>query len=569
VTSIRAIEISNFRSVKTLNWLPSAGINCLVGPGDSGKSSILDAIDLCLGARRSVTFTDADFHGLDVAQPIVISITLGALDDPLKSIETYGDLLVGFNAASGTIEDEPGNGLEPALTVRLTVGADLEPEWVLVSPRAQAMGRTRNLAWSDRVRVAPSRLGAHSDSHLSWRRGSVVSKLTDGTSDAQAELMRAARELRLGFDTTKLKELEEPLKLVLAEATALGLPVGKVIKALLDAGSVTLNAGTISLHDEVGVPLRSLGVGSARLLIAALQRKASTATTTFLIDEIEYGLEPHRIIRLLNTLGAKEQVPPIQIFATSHSPVVATELSATQLYVVRNAATGHTVLCASDAGDVQGAIRSNPHALLAPRTVVCEGASEIGIVRGLDLRFSTDGFPALATYGTALVNGNGEETFKRAIAFKALGYRVAILRDSDKAAPPDLEAAFLEGGGQVFAWTAGRALEQELFLAVPHQTAKRLLDLTIEHKERNAVEAHVLNVSGGHTNLVVIEAEIASGVLGVPSRTILGNAAARYGWLKTQSLMEIVGTDIVGPVYTQCDASLTGVIGGLWTWAST
>jgi hypothetical protein len=41
---IRKIEIQNFRGIKELVWLPSAGINCLIGPGDSGKSSILDAI---------------------------------------------------------------------------------------------------------------------------------------------------------------------------------------------------------------------------------------------------------------------------------------------------------------------------------------------------------------------------------------------------------------------------------------------------------------------------------------------------------------------------------------------
>ena len=56
---IRVVEISNFRAIKELKWLPDAGINCLIGPGDSGKSSILEAIDLCLGARRSVTFSDA------------------------------------------------------------------------------------------------------------------------------------------------------------------------------------------------------------------------------------------------------------------------------------------------------------------------------------------------------------------------------------------------------------------------------------------------------------------------------------------------------------------------------
>lgn len=81
--------------------MPSSGVNCLIGPGDAGKSSVLDAIDYCLGARRSITITDADFHRLDVEQPISISITIGELDDALKSMEAYGLYLRSFDARTG------------------------------------------------------------------------------------------------------------------------------------------------------------------------------------------------------------------------------------------------------------------------------------------------------------------------------------------------------------------------------------------------------------------------------------------------------------------------------------
>ncbi|MBW8833234.1 MAG: AAA family ATPase [Burkholderiales bacterium] len=40
---IRKVEIRNFRAVRSLDWCPAAGVNCLIGPGDSGKSTILDA----------------------------------------------------------------------------------------------------------------------------------------------------------------------------------------------------------------------------------------------------------------------------------------------------------------------------------------------------------------------------------------------------------------------------------------------------------------------------------------------------------------------------------------------
>src|SRR5258708_17394502 len=224
MTLIRVLEIENFRAVKGLRWLPGAGVNCLIGPGDSGKSTILDAIAYCLGARRSVAFTDADFHGIDVDHTIRIAVTLGALDDPLKNIDAYGDFLVGFNAATGVVEPEPGAGLETALTLQLTVQSDLEPQWSLISPRAQAAGRTRNLNWADRTRIAPAKLGVTGDMHLTWRRGSVLTKLTDGNTTTSQELTRAAREMRETFDQKELEELEEPLKVVTAAARDMGVP---------------------------------------------------------------------------------------------------------------------------------------------------------------------------------------------------------------------------------------------------------------------------------------------------------------------------------------------------------
>jgi predicted ATP-dependent endonuclease of OLD family len=63
VVRIRKIEIKHFRSICSLDWNPVDGVNCLIGPGDSGKSTILDAIDLCLGARRNLSLADTMWPG--------------------------------------------------------------------------------------------------------------------------------------------------------------------------------------------------------------------------------------------------------------------------------------------------------------------------------------------------------------------------------------------------------------------------------------------------------------------------------------------------------------------------
>jgi len=156
---IRKIEIKHFRGIQDLTWCPTPGINCLIGPGDSGKSTILDAIDFCMGPRRNIQFTDADCQRLDVETPISISVTIGELDEGLKRLEDYGLYVRSFDEKSGEIEDEPEKDAETVLTVRLTISSDLEPSWSLVSERAEAQGLVRDLSWGDRIRLAPTRIG--------------------------------------------------------------------------------------------------------------------------------------------------------------------------------------------------------------------------------------------------------------------------------------------------------------------------------------------------------------------------------------------------------------------------
>ena len=240
---IRKIEIANFRCLKKLVWQPSPGINCLIGPGDSGKSTILDAIDYC-HARRNLLIADTDFHLLDVNNPINITITLGKLDDALKSIDAYGLYLKGFDAETGDIVEEPEAGLETVLTLEMTVLADLEPQWKLVSERAASQGHTRNLNWADRQRIAPTRLGIFSENHLSWRRGSILNRISEERANASAALVAAAREMRDEFGEQAKDQLAEALRIVTETANSLGVSIGeeveiKQIRPEIDADKVT------------------------------------------------------------------------------------------------------------------------------------------------------------------------------------------------------------------------------------------------------------------------------------------------------------------------------------------
>lgn len=575
MTRVRRLEIRNFRSIQALDWIPSNGVNCLIGPGDSGKSTILDAIDLCLGARRSAPFGDTDFFGLDVARTIVIAVTLGALPDALKSIDTYGEFLRGFDLRTGLLEDEPRAGLETVLTLKLEVGGDLEPTWTLYSDRAARQQLERSLAWKDRGLLAPARIGTYANTNLSWARGSVLNRLTEERANLGSELAGAARAARAAFGAQAGPQLAQTLQVVTQTATGLGVAIGTSAQALLDAHSVSIGDGAIALHSETGIPLRSLGTGSGRLLVAGLQRAAAAAATIALVDEVEYGLEPHRLMRLLDSLGAKDATQPLQVFMTTHSPVTLRELSGNQLFVVRRSSEGHTATCAGTDDGIQGILRKAAEAFLSKSVIVCEGASEVGFARGMDQWWVHCGAPSFLARGGSYVDAGGgspDQCFTRGEAFLKLGYRVLVFVDADKpVSTVGLIERFTASGGQYITWRPGLALEDELFLHSSSDAVHALLSKADEMVGRELMAEHVKSKSNGQVTLDAIEAERLNGDYTPASRKLLGLAARnnKNGWFKSVTGFQAIAKDVVGPHIANAEPGFVQIVNNqLWGWTS-
>jgi putative ATP-dependent endonuclease of OLD family len=380
-------------------------------------------------------------------------------------------------------------------------------------------------------------------------------------------LIAAAREMRNEFGEQAKDQLAEVLRIVTATANELGVPVGKEAKALLDAHSVSISGGTISLHDARGVPLKALGLGSARLLIAGLQRQGAQNSSMVIVDELEHGLEPHRIIRLIDALGAKEQDPPLQAFITTHSPAAVRELSGNQLYVVRKLGDEHFAKSVGTANDIQGTIRKFPEALLAPSIIVCEGASEVGLLRGLDQHRIAEGETALTALGVGLVDGGGNNTFRRANAFRLLGYRTAVLRDSDTMMPPLSKTTFRNHGGTVFAWMQGRALEDELFLSLSNDAVGALVNEAIRLKDESFINENIKSASSNAKDLAAIRTELRGGGITDGSREVLAAAAkSGTGWFKTVTAMETVAREIIGPALAEATDEFSEKIETIFDW---
>ena len=560
---VRHLHIENFRGVRSLDWSPSAGVNAVVGPGDTGKSTILEALDLVLGARRSPALSDGDFHRLDVTRPIRIDVTVGELPADLLDLE-YGLPLRGFSLALDAILPEPTGDLEPVVTIRLEVGDDLEPCWTFHSDAPPGPNGPREARSSHRTALQALRLQASPAHHLAWRQGSVLHRIAARRPDMGAALASASREARRAFAAGVTDQFAAATEVVAEVAAALGVRDAETVTAALDAHAVSIRDGAVALHDGGDVPLRGLGTGSARLLAAGLQARAAGVASVTLIDEFEHGLEPYRIARLLHHLGAKSDPPPQQIVLTTHSPVVLRELAASQVWVTRRDAIGVVRLhLASAVEDAQPTLRSCPEAFLSPSVLVCEGSTAVGLVRGLELWRVEQGLRSMALLGVATCDGGGKSMAKRALAFRRLGYRTALLRDCDDGAPAE-EAAFVTGGGRVLKWEEGRSTEEQLAADLPAEAMALLARLAVEWVGEDAVRDGLRNHGATAPDVAAIQQTFPDDL-----RIAFGKAAKnrKHAWFKSpQERGERIGREVLGPHLAGCGAPLRATVEALFAW---
>lgn len=291
------IQIQNFRGIKQLEWTPGAAVNCLIGAGDSRKTTILDAIELALNPRSYIFADDSDFYNLDFNNPVKITITMGDLPTEFLSDDRYGMYLRGWNAERSEIEDESGEGLEEVLSVRVTIDKSLEARWFIINDRIDADDKDPpSLRYGDARKLATTRLGPYAERHLAWGRQSVLTRIEEASDNIGALLAEASRAARDTFQNNEPKIFDKTLKRAEQLGKQFAVPLREKYTAQIDVQNVSITAGGLSIHDGK-LPLRRLGTGSSRLLVSALQYDTGGSSVA-LIDEVEHGLEPHRIARL-------------------------------------------------------------------------------------------------------------------------------------------------------------------------------------------------------------------------------------------------------------------------------
>ncbi len=480
MAKVHSLKIKNFRGIKELEY--SFGIVdfiCLIGRGDSGKSTILDAISFVLSPNWNLHFYDTDFFNCDVENPIQIEASLYDLPKALIVENKYGLYVRGLNKVTNEIHDTLEDGQVPILTLRLTVRKDLEPCWCVVNERENQ--DDIEIKSTDRAKFNVFLISDYFDRHFSWNRGNpLYSLLQEEEMDVEAPniLINAIREAKEKIDSSSFEHLEGITNRIKESAKQLGIDISKT-STTIDIKEIFIKDEKVCLHEEK-VPFRLKGKGSKRLISLAIQTELAKAGGIFLIDELEHGLEPDRAQFLARTLKKNNTG---QIFITTHSRDVLVELNATDLFRLKKNPPQISRFNLS----MQGCIRFNPESFFSDRVIVCEGLTEIGIFRSIERYRISQGKISATFKGVRYANGGGTNQIEYAKSFAVAGYEVCLFCDSNIEEINSKKEELRKLGVSIIDWDKGKSIENHVFEELPWDGIKEL----IEHKTQDRGEVSI------------------------------------------------------------------------------
>jgi putative ATP-dependent endonuclease of OLD family len=454
------LNIERFRGIQALSWYPAAGVNVILGGGDVGKTTILDAIALLLAPTNTTAVSDTDYYRREIDAGFLIEAvmflppTTGLNDLTKPAWPWHWD---GKHAVVPSMEDNAGGIGTPVYWLRVRGNPKHDLSYEIVQP-----DNTTDICPVDLRRgIGLVRLSGddRNDRDLRLVQGSALDRLLSdkGLRSRLASSLAQADVTNNLADRAKesLSELDKDFK-------ARNLPANLDLAITGGPGfAVTALIGLTADRAGVQLPVASWGAGTRRMAALAIAEQNQGETPITVVDEIERGLEPYR----QQTLIRKLRESPAQVFLTTHSPAVVAAASETALWYVDNL---------GKIGSLTAATKQrarDPNLFLARLTIVAEGVTELGFATAL-LEKALGG--ALQDHGIHVTNADGHEAALDLLeALANSGLRFGGFADNEKKYPTRWTKLAESLGPLLFRWTTG-CLEKNVVEAVPDE---KLLDL--------------------------------------------------------------------------------------------
>lgn len=533
---IHRLRIERFRGLKAFDWMPKAGINLILGGGDVGKTTVLDALALLFSPSNATTVSETDYWQRDTDSEFLVEATI-ALPETAE-IENQRRMTYPWNwNGEHAVLPQSGDGTDaapeiPVYVIRVRGTKDLEPAWEVVQPD----GDVDHLSVGVRRKIGLVRLSSdeRNDRDLRLVYGSALDRLLADNG------LRA----RIGREMAKVAvvgELGEESRTALADLNTKmaknALPQGLTLGLTSSQGpSIGALIGILADHKGAKLPLSNWGAGTRRM--AALEVAAATAATASIttIDEVERGLESYRLRKLLAIL---EGADGGQVFLTTHS-AVAIECVGSEgnlWYLDGQGNIGHL-----PSDQIEAQQRRDPETFLAKVAVVGEGKTEVGFL-GFVLARAFAGNPL--DDGVRVCDGQGNSAVLGLLETLANAkIECAGLVDNEDTSPGRWAALKMKMGDRLLQWPKG-ATESAIISAIPDDKMEALLtndeeDLTGYRIRTLAERLGIQDVGGIHAALskqgktlksLIIEASTGS-TLGAPEGEAKAWKKHAQNWFK-------------------------------------
>lgn len=464
---IRQLSIERFRGIKSLKWNPADGMNVILGGGDVGKTTLLEAVALLLSPSYTLVPSEADYWQRKSDDEFCIRAVLSLPSSSDITQQRKLALPWAWNGTDAVTPPVPADGdddmalpAQPVYCFQVRGTAELEIKWEIVHPNDEV----DILSAALRRQIGVVRLSGdeRNDRDLRLVYGSALDRLLAdkglkgrisqelATFDLQDKLSDDASAALEKLDKA-LKKESLPSKLKLGLTSSQGLSIGALI-------------GLLAASDEgVSLPLASWGAGTRRMATLQIAAATESETRITVIDELERGLEPYRVRKLARAL----QTEATQSFVTTHSAVAISTSGQAHLWYLDPAGTiGHL-----PREKIAMQQERDPETFLCRLAIIAEGLTEKGLVTYL-LDRAIDG--ALLDHGLRVCHGQGNEaTLNLLEALAGAGLRFGGFADNEQKFPGRWSALKTTMGKILFQWTTG-STDQNVIAHIPED---RLTDL--------------------------------------------------------------------------------------------
>lgn len=512
-SKILKLTINKFRGIQELEWYPSKGTNFILGGGDTGKTTVLEAVDLLFSPSTSFNVSETDYWMRDTATIFAIEAVVrlgGEVDINTQPNMAYPWHWDGKEAVVPDSNEEKGENDE-VYRVRFTANEQQETLWEIVQPDENTIRFSVGLRRQIGLVSLPS--DERNDRDLRLVYGSALDRHI-GDPSLRSRIGKQVANINLQDELSE--EAKAALTLLDAKFGDKALPGGVSI-GLTSSKGVSIGAlvGLLAQKNaDTQLPLSSWGAGTRRLASLEIGAANSNAPSFITVDEIERGLEPYRLRQFLADLTGQDS----QKFVTTHSPIAIAAAPEAHLWYMDS--SGRIGSLPSELVGKQQ--KNDPETFLSRVAVIAEGVTEVGFLSYL-LELALGCAPL--DHGIRVCNGQGNDhTGKLLKALDEAGLKFAGLADNEGVKVGNWAALKEKMGDLLLQWEEG-CTEEAVISAIPENQIPALIGTEGEYltgtrlqhlKVRSGAEERTLDsinaaLDGSGKTLKQLVIEAASG----------------------------------------------------------